>query len=498
MKNTRSIFRWFLAFAFVALAAPALAAAEKKYTLDVSPTIVTGPVQKMTVFVNNVSTGGNSNINSMKIYLPQGPLGTSADSYTLKVDGTHPVTHTWTGVTFSAPDGGTVIAIPTMASLRPNNSFKIEFYVNVPACGTQSSWATPASTPTAWTGTGFNSNETFRLVSEPEASVNTKTKVGGTPSIAFDSTNPTSALKNADVVLKVKLLDGCSAPASGTVTLSSSPLSFTGTPSQPTASGVATFTVQFTALGATTLSATATGFGTATAGLTVFDGILGCNTGTINALSLPTSGDGTFDASEGGNALGETGFVFGVRAFDPAKGVCPAATKLNYTVVNNIPADDGDPTLPDPLDNDVYPGFYSLTWDANQTDGLGNLLRPIIAVVATYRSEWGDATTGLPTHKTLICTASPCNSAPYTDAARTIVNTAGGWKPAVACLSSFVLHSSIPTGEPGCLVSERWDLVNDVDPPDPDYCTGTPPSATPRCLKPTSIMLMGQDPIWGR
>jgi len=68
----------------------------------------------------------------------------------------------------------------------------------------------------------------------------------------------------------------------------------------------------------------------------------------------------------------------------------------------------------------------------------------------------------------------------------------------VACLSSFVLHSSIPTGEPGCLVSERWDLVNDVDPPDPDYCTGTPPSATPRCLKPTSIMLMGQDPIWGR
>lgn len=492
MPTTKSLFQWFLAIAFAALATPALAAAEKKYTIDVAPAVVSGPVQKMTILVNNVSTGGNSNINSMKIYLPQGPLGTSADSYSLKLDASHPVTHTWTGVTLSATDGGKVIGIPTMSSLRPNNSFKIEFYVNVPACGTQSSWATPASTPTAWAGTGFNSNETFRLVFEPEAAVNTKTTVGGAPSIAFDPTNPTSALKNADVVLKVKLLDGCSAPANGTVTLSSSPLSFTGSSSQATAGGVATFTVQFTALGATTLSATATGFGTATAGLTVFDGILGCVSGSVDALNLPTSGEGTFDESQGGDALGETGFIFGVRAFDPDKGVCPTTTKLNYTVVNNIPADDGDPTLSDPLTNNVYPGFYSLTWDANQTDGSGNLLKPIIAVVATYRSEWGDATTGLPTHKTLICTASPCTAAPYDSGS---VNTAGGWKPAVACLSSLVLHSSVPTGEPGCLVSERWDLVNVGD---ADYCTGTGPGATPRCLKPTSIMLMGQDPIWGR
>jgi hypothetical protein len=48
-----------------------------------------------------------------------------------------------------------------------------------------------------------------------------------------------------------------------------------------------------------------------------------------DALSLPDSGNGTFDASAVGDALGETGFLFGVRGYDPNKGACPSDVKLN-------------------------------------------------------------------------------------------------------------------------------------------------------------------------
>jgi hypothetical protein len=34
-------------------------------------------------------------------------------------------------------------------------------------------------------------------------------------------------------------------------------------------------------------------------------------------------------------------------------------------------------------------GFYSLTWDESQKDGSGNLLNPVIAVVATFRCRVG-------------------------------------------------------------------------------------------------------------
>ena len=57
-------------------------------------------------------------------------------------------------------------------------------------------------------------------------------------------------------------------------------------------------------------------------------------------------------------------------------------------------------------------------------------------------------------------------------------------------------HTSLPTGEIGCVASERWDVVAASE------CEGSPPTgAVPpegRCLKPTSIMIMGKDPVFGR
>jgi hypothetical protein len=497
MNFMRKFFSLLTAIAFTAFAVPAFAAPEKKYTLDVQPAIVTTGVQKLTLTITNITPGGNSNINTLRVYLP-------AD-YTLKTSGTGalPSSPNWTIGTISAVDGGNVVSLSGMSSLKPTQWFTLEVWVNVAASAcAAASWGPVAGRQTAWVGNSFN-GDTFRQVVSPEAAVNTTTTVPGSNlSIAFDSANPTSVMKGSAVTLKVNLSSSCATILPTSVTLSSSTSAVINSP-QTSSSGVATFSATFNTLGEATLTANAGSYGTATSAITVFDGVLGCATGTIDALALPTSGAGTFDASPSGEALGETGFVFGVRANDPVKGVCSDLSKLNYSVVNNILADDGDPPLSDPLGNNVYPGSYSLTWDANQADSSGNKLLPIIAVVATYRSEWGDADTGLPTRKTLICTATPCTAAPYItdpDTNELVINTDGGWKPAVACLSSQVLHASIPkinptTFEPGCLVSERWDLVNVGD---VDYCTGTGPGSTPRCLKPTAIMLMGQDPTWNR
>jgi hypothetical protein len=180
--------------------------------------------------------------------------------------------------------------------------------------------------------------------------------------------------------------------------------------------------------------------------------------------------------------------VSGVRGSDPDKGACSntgGEVKVNYAVFNNIPAANTT-DLVDPLANVVKPGFYSVTWDASQVDPVTlALLKPVFAIIATYRPEAGDPVTGLPVSKTLICTVTPCTSAPYS--APGVINTPD-WKPAVACLSTLVKHSSIPTGEKGCVASERWDVVPT------SQCTGSPA----RCLKPTSVMIMGDDPVFGR
>jgi hypothetical protein len=305
-----------------------------------------------------------------------------------------------------------------------------------------------------------------------------------------------------------------------TVVVDGSGCSVVGDPGLDAVDGIAALSVTLNAdATATTCSIKAkttigtTDFYSSKLTLTVFDGTLSCATDIPDALELPTTGTGSFDESTGGaTAPGMTGFVAGVRG---RGGKDPCGVDINYAVYNNIPTPDSGPNMTDPLGNSVPPGFYSFTWDVNQVE------KPIIAVIATYQPEWGDAATGLPTHKTLICTVMPtltvsgwvgCTSAPYTLTGG--INTAGGWKAAPACLSTLVTHASLPAGEIGCVAAERWDVVPALipDPNDtnvlpamianPNFCEGSPPlGAVPsggRCLKPTAIMIMGKDPVFGR
>ena len=207
----------------------------------------------------------------------------------------------------------------------------------------------------------------------------------------------------------------------------------------------------------------------------------------LNLLTTVPSGAGSFNESVPVTTpLGDAAYIAGVRGFgDDKSGGC---TLINYAVYNNIPvANTASQT--DPLGNVVPPGFYSITWDTSQAPN------PVVAVASTFRSEWGDAATGLPTRQTKVCTVFPCPGDPTAFPA--------AWKLAPACLSSLVVHASVPAGEAACLVAETWAVVAVGD---PEYCIGTPPSPPPspppgwqpRCLQATTITIIGKDPVFGR
>jgi len=282
-----------------------------------------------------------------------------------------------------------------------------------------------------------------------------------------------------------------------TVVVDGTGCSVVGDPSLAAVAGVATLSVKLNAdATATTCSIKAkttigsTDFYSSKLTLTVFDGVLGCTPTTFDALNLlmtVPAGTGSFDASEGGaTGPGDIAYVAGMRGYgDDKSGGC---TLINYAVYNNIPVANTT-TQTDPLGNKVPPGFFSITWDTNQAPN------PVVGVVTTFRSEWGDAATGLPTRQTKVCTVFPCPGDPTSYPA--------AWKSAPSCLDSLVVHASVPAGESACLVAETWAVVPSGD---PEYCTGTPPAAPPgappgwqpRCLQATTVSIVGKDPVFGR
>ncbi len=397
-------------------------------------------------------------------------------------------------ITLTPPSGITASAFsPSGFPIAPGGTLgSVDITASAPcdASGAGGAWA--SNVATGWTLTGGEKS----------------TAVKGNCVLGFVAP-PTSIVPNEPFSVTIKLYNDDSGSTittftgNVTVVVDGSGCSVVGDPTLAAALGVATLNVKLNAdATATTCSIKAkttigsTDFYSAKLTLTVFDGTLACATTIPNALDLPTTGIGSFDESTGGaTAPGMTGFVAGVRGRGDKD---PCGVDINYAVYNNIPTPSTGSSMTDPLGNKVPPGFYSFTWDVNQVE------KPIIAVIATYKPEWGDAATGLPTHKTLICTIVPifvtgtgwvgCTSAPYTGTGA--INTAGGWKAAPACLSTLVTHTSLPTGEIGCVASERWDVVAASE------CEGSPRTgAVPpegRCLKPTSIMIMGKDPVFGR
>jgi len=243
-------------------------------------------------------------------------------------------------------------------------------------------------------------------------------------------------------------------------------------------------------VGTCTLKATATIDGTLfettpLLSLKVFDGVLACNNSVpaFDAMNLPASGPGSFTDSTAPS--GQAGYVTGMRGAgnDKTDANC---TNINYALYNNVPTADSGGSITDPAGNVVPPGYFSFTWDMNQA------LNPVVAILTTYRSEWGDAATGLPTRQTKVCTKAPLPCLVPAD-----------YQVVPACVGTLIERASVPAGASACLASEGWRVVPASD---LQYCTETPPAAppspppgwAPRCLQATSIAIFGTDPVFGR
>ncbi len=411
------------------------------------------------------------------------PRGTTK-ALTARVTNAAGSPETISSVTLTPPVGG---AITTPTNTYPT-SIAAGAYADLAIAATAT--CDTAKTAGSWTSdvSGFSHS------GEPST--------GLSGACALVATAPKSILPGEPFTVSLKATDGEGGTIegfTGTVTLVSTGAGCTivGTPNVNAVAGLASITVSLN-VDATTTTCTLKGtatidgktFDTAPISLTVFDGILGCSPTTFDAFDLLTtvpSGAGSFNESVPVTTpLGDAAYVAGVRGYgDDKSGGC---TLINYAVYNNIPvANTASQT--DPLGNIVPPGFYSITWDTSQAPN------PVVAVASTFRSEWGDAVTGLPTRQTKVCTVFPCPGDPTAFPA--------AWKLAPACLGSLVVHASVPAGEAACLVAETWAVVPVGD---AEYCTGTPPAAPPspppgwqpRCLQATTITIIGKDPVFGR
>ena len=476
-----------LALAMLSLAGSA-AGPTKQFSINVTQGAVVGPgTSEFWLEIRNETPSGNSTINSMKVTLPGG--------FKIVNDATHPAAFTTpSSGQVSAPNDATVIAISNLYPLKPQQALTLKFWANT---GTAASCTSGNWNAQAWTGSSFSGDtfkqltpaEVFTLTNGARTIVSSTTVVAGA-ALQFGSI--TSVVVDKPFSVTVNQTSSCGSSVTlppVSVTLNGAP-DFTGGGRKTTSGGSATFTGNvFGTTGSATLTASATGYASAVLNLKVFDGTLDCVASPFNAIKLLNPTDPTFDSSNSFDqfataAEGLSGYLFGARGPTDSKSD-PNCTLVNYSVTNAIIG----ASQPDPVGNTVPSGFYSFTFDSGDPD---NPKSPVVGIVATFRPEWGNEDNGLPDHKTLICNVelpTLCTTEPYDEDG----NILAPWKPAVACLSTFVQRSSIPAGEIGCVAFEQWEIV------DKSKCdSATEPASNPRCLKPTAIMIMGKDPVFGR
>lgn len=352
----RSLRLWVGAFVALAFAATsAVAAPEKKFTIDVSPANVAA-LQKYTVVIKNQTPNGNSSINSLKVVLPTDYKVESSDA------GTSPPSANWGG-NVSGPDGAGVITMSNMAPLKPQDFFTLTFWAKASATATacsDSSW-----TAQAWTGSSF-SGDTFRQVVAPELSVNTTTKLNGTPSVTI-GTLPSNPVVGVGFTFGVSVSNGCG-PASSTA------VSIVGTPALATGSGCTTTN----ATGNSTCSVTINSVGPAsvtvsalsasdTEALTIWGGTLACEGG--GDYQFPPAAD---DPVVPGDAAGKRGGA------NKDGSPCQA---VGYTFDNTI------------LDNNTV----SFAWNTgNGQQGAA------FEYTMIWKPEYVNATTGMPERVTSV------------------------------------------------------------------------------------------------
>jgi hypothetical protein len=486
MNIMRKVISFIMALAMAAFALPGMAAGPaKQFSINVTKGAVVAPgISEFWLEIRNETPNGNSTINSLNVPLP--------GSFKVVNDSTHYAAFTTpSSGQVVAPNGATFISVSNLYPLKPQQVLTLKFWADT---GTSASCTLHSWTAQAWTGSSLG-GDTFTQLTPAQvlAATNPPRTIVSSTAIATDAAlkfgSITSVVVGEAFSVTVNQTSACASitlpPVS--VTLSGTPDFTRGT--ETTSGGSHTFTGnEFGSTGPATLTASATGYASAVMELTVFDGTLGCVTTPFNAIKLLNPTDATFNDGNSFDqfaaaAEGLSGYLFGARGPTDSKSDSDC-TLINYSVTNRI----NTTSSQDPVGNTVPAGYYSFTFDSGDPDDPKS---PVVGIVATFRPEWGDPATGLPAHKTLICNVelpTLCTTEPYDEDGE----VQSPWKPAVACLSTLVQRSSIPPGEIGCVAFEQWEVV-----PPSGNCPGTPPGV-PVCLKPTAIMIMGKDPVFGR
>ena len=251
--------------------------------------------------------------------------------------------------TIDAPSGVTITAVASASSSIPASKISLSGNkitvagIQIPynGSGALSITATFPATcgidqPLAWTSTAkgglFVNWEVFTLTSD--SSLVTRLTNLGNLALAFVAP-PTSVLKDApfDVVVKQTSTTCPTTPLPPVaIALASNP-AFT-TPGTATQNGVqTTFTGnKLGAIGPATLTASAPGYASAAASLTVFTNTAVENSCSSNPSTAPPL-TGTFNASCATNNITVTGFAEGFRGFNKDGTSCPA---VNFNLTNNI------------------------------------------------------------------------------------------------------------------------------------------------------------------
>jgi hypothetical protein len=371
MNGIRNLLFVVIALAVVGTGPAHAASPTKKFSIDMSPSIVASGDTTLYATIKNETPNGNSSINSLKLSLPAG--------YQLRaVPSIAPYLGQVTPATAADAATATQVTVSNMSPLKPLQSFTITLPVTITATNCASSpW-----TAQAWTGSSF-SGDTFIQVYSPPATqfpVNSSTTVSNDQALSFVMP-PTNVTIGQVLPVSVKA-SACSTGVSGaavTITVSnctSASGCLTGTTTVGTnGSGVAAFSLGITQPGNYTMTASSPGYPPVNANFTVYEGTLNCGDSLDSSFANPNN-----------VAPDQPGYSTGFRGTYNKDGTM--CVLVPYTFTNTILTDD---TVHLSWDASVQasPAFmYSLNWrprmveSADPNKGWSLAMRPQVAWLA--------------------------------------------------------------------------------------------------------------------
>jgi len=357
--------RCMAALVLAVFALPGNAAPEKIFSVAIAPAVVSnGSSVTLTATIKN-ETNGNSSINSLTLNAPAGVTLVSTPAPTNSRGGEVAVN-----------PNGTSVSITNMPPLRSSDpALVLTFTANF---GGAAGCAPLTWNASAWTGSSL-SGDTFRLLSPKETPTTRTTTVVTNFALGFQA-QPLNAVKSTAIPppVSVQVTSSCGLATSfnGSVTLTA-PGCTAGTcltgHTATASGGVATFPALTIATpGTYTLTASAPALGLTSApsqSFAVYDGTLACKPGLpFTFSSLPP---GVTDINQPGYAAGERG------EFNKDGSKCIV---VGYTFTNNI----------------LSANSVQLEWNTVSQPGAA------FKYTVTWKPEYVDSTTGLPTRKTKV------------------------------------------------------------------------------------------------